>query len=168
VQRTTADVPSKGRDRAPWARRVGTVILAIFVICGAAGFLGDSVRTETTEEAGYTLALTYPRVSRSGLDVPWELQISRDQPLPEQVMVAVTGEYFNIFEEQGLDPKPESQAADGEMEYWTFNTAGGNDISISVDHYVEPGAMTGSSGTVALYIDDELVAPIDFTTSMLP
>ncbi len=168
MQSTTADVPRSDRKRAPWSRRVGTTALAVFVAAGAAGFLGDSVQTKSAEEAGYTLTLTYPRVSRSGLDVPWKLDIASTQPLPKQVVVAVTGEYFNIFEEQGLDPKPESQAADGEMEYWTFNTAGGNDISISVDHYVEPGAMTGSSGTVGLYIDGELIAPLDFTTSMLP
>src|SRR5690625_1818105 len=128
----------------------------------------DSVQTESADEAGYTLTLKYPKVTRSGLDVPWELDITSTEPLPEQIVIAVTGDYFDIFDHQGLDPEAYSQTADDEMEYWTFNTPGGATMSISIDQYVEPGAMTGSSGTVGLFIDGELTAPITFTTRMLP
>jgi len=168
MQSTIDDVPETDTRRAPWGRRVGTGILALFIGSGAAGLLGDSVQTESADEAGYTLTLKYPNVTRSGLDVPWELDISSSEPLPEQIVIAVTGNYFDIFEHQGLDPEAYSQTADDEMEYWTFDTPGGTTMSISIDQYVEPGVMTGSSGTVGLYIDGELIAPIDFTTRMLP
>jgi len=168
MQSTIDDVPDSATRRAPWSRRVGTAILALFIASGAAGLLGDSVQTKTATEAGYTLTLKYPKAARAGLDVPWELHISSTQQLPDQIVLAVTGDYFDIFEHQGLDPEAYSQTADDAMEYWTFNTPGGTTMAISVDHYVEPGVMSGSSGTVGLYIDGELIAPIDFTTRMLP
>src|SRR5690625_6220944 len=73
MQSTIEDVPKTNMRRAPWARRIGTVLLALFIGSGAAGLLGDSVQTESADEAGYTLTLKYPKVTRSGLDVPWEL-----------------------------------------------------------------------------------------------
>lgn len=168
MKSTIDDVPQMELGRPPWGRRVGTAILALFIGSGAIGLLGDSVHTKTAAEAGYTLTLTYPKSSRAGQDVPWALDISSTTPLPPQITVAVTGDYFNIFEQQGLDPEATSQTADDEMEYWTFNTPENNTMSISIDHYVEPGVMRGASGTVGLYIDGQVVAPIDFTTRMLP
>jgi len=100
--------------------------------------------------------------------VPWELEISNTLVLPNQIVVAVTGDYFKIFEHQGLDPEAYSLTADSQMEYWTFDTPGGDTMAISIDQYFEPGVMSGASGTVGLYIDGDLVAPIDFTTRVLP
>ena len=168
MESTIADVPTGKSTKSPWGRRVGTLILALFIVSGASGFLGDSTETKTSQQAGFTLELEYPQRTRSGLDVPWELQISSEDPLPAEITIAVTADYFNIFEHQGLDPEAISQTADPHMEYWTFKTPGGNTLSISIDHYVEPGVMRGASGTVGLYIAEELIAPIDFTTHMLP
>lgn len=168
MKSTIDDVPQTDMGRAPWGRRIGTVVLALFIGSGAVGLLGDSVATKTATEAGYTLTLQYPKASRAGQDVPWTLDITSTESLPQQIVIAVTGDYFNIFEHQGLDPEAYSQTADDEMEYWTFDTPDGNTMSISIDQYVEPGVMRGASGTVGLYIDGELIAPIDFTTRMLP
>src|SRR5690625_5745259 len=103
MQSTIEDVPKTNMRRAPWARRIGTVLLALFIGSGAAGLLGDSVQMESADEAGYTLTLKYPKVTRSELDVPWELDITSTEPMHEQIVVAVTSDYFDIFDHQGHD-----------------------------------------------------------------
>src|SRR5690625_6991125 len=103
MQSTIEDVPKTNMRRAPWARRIGTVLLALFIGNGAAGLLGDSVQTESADEAGYTLTLKYPKVTRSGRDAPWGLGMTSTEPRPEQIVIAVPGDYCDMFDHQGPD-----------------------------------------------------------------
>src|SRR5690625_2949939 len=67
------DAPSRG---SVWLRRLALGALLAVLILSLTGLLGNMNRTLTTTEQDYTLSLEYPRVARTGLDVPWELTIS--------------------------------------------------------------------------------------------
>lgn len=80
----------------------------------------------------------------------------------------VTTEYFSIYQYQGITPVPVYETADEQFTYWTFADPGGEVLSIEVDQLVEPGAQVGASGMVAVVVNDEPVAPIEFTTTLFP
>jgi len=61
MKSTIDDIPESDTHHVPWGRRVGTVILALFIGSGAVGLLGDSVHTKPATGAGYTLTLKYPK-----------------------------------------------------------------------------------------------------------
>lgn len=161
----------RGKDAEPrsmaW-RRIGTGVLIAIIVAGLFGVLGDRDGLRSAEADGYTLTLVYPQSARTGLDRPWELEVTSDDGFGPEITVAVTADYFDFYEHQGIDPEPSDVTRDGELLYWTFTAPEGDTFRVSVDHYVQPAAQVGGSGTVALVVDGERVAPIDFTTFVFP
>lgn len=161
----------RGQDAEPrsvaW-RRVGTGVLAVIVAAGLLGLLGDRTAVRTATGDGYTMTLTYPASARTGLDRPWELEVTSESGFGAEITVAVTADYFDFYEHQGIAPEPAEETRDGEFLYWTFTAPQGATFRMSVDHYVQPASQVGGSGTVALVVDGEQVAPIDFTTVLFP
>lgn len=165
---TFEGVPPPFTRRPLKLRRAGAVALVLFVGAGLFGLLGDRTVTTTATENGYTLTLTHSALSRSGLSARWELTVERDQDFTEPIDVVVGGEYFDAFDHQALDPEAVGQTSDDTVEYWTFAPPPGDTLRISVDHYVQPGRRFSASGSVAVLVDGERVAPIEFTTRLLP
>ncbi|HLS49642.1 MAG TPA: hypothetical protein VK024_06580 [Actinomycetaceae bacterium] len=165
---TLEGVPPPGHLRPLWRRRFGAVVLALLVAAGALGFLGDRTRTVSAIEDGYTLTLTYSPLSRSGLAATWELKVAKAGGFTDPIEIAVSADYFAIFEHQGLNPQALRQTSDGAVEYWVFDPPPGATFVVAVDQFVEPGRRYGASGTVALVVDGERIAPIEFTTRLLP
>ena len=126
--------------------------------------------TASTTERGYTLSLEYPRIARAGLDVPWELTISAPAGFDDdEAVVRVSSEYFSTFQFHGISPAPTAESTDGTYTYWTFQIpAEADEFAVSVDHAVRPRTFIGGSGTVALIVDDQVVAPLEFTTTLIP
>lgn len=161
--------PPTSEPRPLLWRRLGTLLLVGVVVAGVLGLLGDRLAVSTASEAGYTLTLEYARTARAGLDVPWSLTVEREGGFDgPELTVAVTGDYFGVFESQGLDPEPSAETADGEYVYWTFDTPEGDTFRVDFDAYVQPSSQVGASGTVAVVVDGRHVAPIAFTTTLLP
>jgi hypothetical protein len=166
---TLADVrPVELGPRSVRGRTAIVALLLVIVIAGALGLLGVRSTTVTATSGGYTLSVTYAWIARAGLDVPWSVELHRDGGFDGPVTVAVTGEYFDIYEEQGLDPEPATQTADAQAVYWTFDPPPGDTLGIDFDAYIQPASQWGASGTVAVLEGGQRVVSVGFTTALVP
>jgi hypothetical protein len=79
-------------------------VLALLVLAGLCSLLGVHTTTATATANGWTLTLNYPRVARAGLDVQWQATVSHPGGFGNDITLAITGDYFNIYETQGFHP----------------------------------------------------------------
>lgn len=160
--------PASAGPRSVLARRIGTVLLTLFVLAGAVGLLGDQQRTATRQAEGYTVNLSYANAARAGQDVPFEVEVSNPAGLGPDVTLAVTGTYFELFNTQGWFPEPSEQTRDGQWVYLTFDAPEGDTVRVGYDTFIQPNRTLGESGQLALVVDGERTAPLEFRTILFP
>ncbi len=144
-------------------------MLVVVVVAGLFGFLGDRVGVvEGTAGDGHHLRLEYAQTSRPGLDVPFQITVTRPEGLDPEVTLAITGDYLRLYETQGWYPEPSEQTRDGQWVYLTFATEGQPVMVIDFDAYIQPNAVLPRSGQLAVVVDGEPVDPLSFRTFLFP
>jgi hypothetical protein len=144
-------------------------LLVLIVGAGATGLLGVHSVTSTGTDRGYEVTVEYAAVARAGLDVPWQVQVRQVGGFDGPVTLAVTADYFDIYEEQGLDPQPTAESSDGQYLYWTFDPPPTGDLlAVDFDAYIQPSAQLGASGEVSVMEGTERVATTGFHTWLVP
>ena len=151
-----------------WTGRLSLAVLACFVALGLIGVLGVHTSSADTRANGYSVSLDYPRTARAGLDVAWQATVTRERGFTGPVELAVTADYFDIYETQGFFPEPDSQTRDGATLYLTFTTPPGDTLVVSYDAYIQPSSQVGRDGTLAVREDGREVASVDFDTWLAP
>lgn len=161
--------PPQVRSRGLWGRRVGAFVLFLFVAAGASGVLGVRSTTRSTTEGPVTVSVTYAATARSGLDVPWQVVVERAGGFDAEITLAVTGDYFDIYETQGFSPEPTEEQRDGAQRFLTFAAPDGDTFVLDFDAYIQPASQIGRTGTVAFVeADGTQVATTEFTTRIVP
>ena len=152
-----------------WGRRVFLCLLLVVVLAGATGLLGVRTAMTSAHGAGYTLGVTYASTARAGLDVPWQVTISNPDGFGKEITVAVTGDYFDIFETQGFTPEPSTSVRDATTLYLTFDAPDGDVFTVDYDAYIQPSSQVGRDATVSV-VDPELrpLVSVDIDTRLLP
>jgi hypothetical protein len=136
---------------------------------GLLGLLGVREAEASVNDGGYELSVRYAAVSRPGLATPFDVTVSRDQALPEQISIQVSSEYLAAFDENGLDPQPSESFSDGEIETWLFEIPPGEQrVTVSFDARLEPSVQWARTATVTLVIDGEAVTGVDIRTWVMP
>jgi hypothetical protein len=145
-------------------------VLLVIVVAALASLLGVRTGTAGTESEGWRLSLRYPEVARPGLDVQWRATISHPGGLGKEVTLAITGDYFNIFETQGFHPEPADETRDGNTLYLTFTAPSGGTLVVDFDTYVQPASQAGVAATVAVVDPHTLttLAAVHVTTHLVP
>jgi hypothetical protein len=152
-----------------WWRRFFLVLLAVVVAAGLAGLLGVRDATASAEQDGWSLQVRYAATARAGLDVPFVMTVRHEGGFDKQVTLALTADYFDIFETQGFHPEPSGETRDGHTLYLTFDAPPrGDTLTVSYDAYIQPAAQQGRSATVAVWVDQEQVASVDVRTRLVP
>jgi hypothetical protein len=150
-------------------RRAGLVLLALVVLLGATGLLGTHTRTLHASGPGYQMSVTYALIARPGQDVPWRVRIHCDAGCTHDLTLAVSADYFRIFETQGFQPDANQTTSDGHDVYLTFNKPPqGNDFVVDYDAYIQPGSHTGSTGNVRLLVGGQQITSIRIHTWLVP
>jgi len=150
-------------------RRVALSVFAVIVAVGATGWLGVHAETKNASSLGYQMTLTYPRVARAGLDIPWNLRLTHPGGLKDDITVAISADYFDIFEFQGFHPEPSDETSDADFVYLTFSPPSkGDTFTLSWDTYVQPSSQMGRNATVKVIVDDVTVASTNYSTVLLP
>jgi hypothetical protein len=161
--RTAQESPPKR-----WPQRIGTVLLFLVVVAGATGLFGVHSRTVRTTGAGWGLSVTYPQAARAGLDVPWRVRVHHAGGFPPKIVIAVTTDYFRMFETQGFFPDADSVTNNGRFVLFTFTTPPGDELLIDYDAYIQPAAQLGKSATVELIVGGEVKARTSLHTWLVP
>jgi len=150
-----------------------SAIVAAAVVDSVAPFGVYGVQSRTISAAGedgLVLEVRYATVSRPALATPFDIEVRRPGGFgATQVTVAVLSTYLAMWDENGLDPAPAEETADGTYVFWTFDPPPGDTLRITFDARIEPAAQNGERGRVVV-VDDtgaELVA-LDFRTRVLP
>lgn len=165
----------KRQRRVRLARRVFLVALALFVLAGLAGLLGVRQGSVFNSSEGWTLEVKYAKVTRAGLAVPMEWRITKaggfgaEEEAPK-VVVRITQDYFDLFDENGFDPEPSTAWSDGEFLYWEFNAPPDHDVmTISVDTRTGSSVqMTSKTAESSIVFDDRHLAAVTFKTWVMP
>lgn len=166
---TLTGVASSGGGRgALWSRRAFITALVLFVLAGATGLLGVRTTTSSASGAGYELSLRHATLARAGFDVPWQVTVTHDAGYTDDVTLAVTGSYFDIYETQGFSPEPSDTTRDGSTLYLTFAQPPGDTLVVSYDAYIQPSSQLGRSGTLSVVDQGERLVSVDFSTTLLP
>ena len=152
-----------------WGRRAAIAVLTLVVLLGATGWLGVHSSEVTATGGGYTVSVEYPRVARAGWDVPWTVTITAPGSLPDELTVAVTSDWFDLFETQGLSPEPSKEYSDATMSYFVLDTPPeGTTMTFDFDTYVQPTAQLGKDADVWLIVDGERVVTLHYRTWLVP
>jgi hypothetical protein len=166
---TLRDVVTADEGAGPvWGRRVGVFALLVLVILGGSGLLGVRSRTVDASEGGYTLHVTYPQTARAGLDVPWRAHVHHAGGFPGDLTLAISTDYFRMFETQGFYPDADSSSNDGTFVYLTFSKPDGEDFVLDFDAYIQPAAQLGKPATVRVIIGGSVVVQTHLKTWLLP
>lgn len=167
---TLADVGRRSAG-APgvWGRRAFLLVLAVVLLAGVTGLLGVRSTTSSASAGGYELSVRHAAVARAGLDVPWEVTVERAGGFDEQLLLAVTGDYFDIYETQGFLPEPARTTRDADTLYLTFDAPEGEIFHLSYDAYIQPSSQQGRDGSVSVLVTGgQPAVTVDFDTRLLP
>jgi hypothetical protein len=164
-----ADVEETVTRGAVWVRRLYVAALVAMVLGGAAGVFGVRTNTTTTVNGGYRLSLEHASLARAGMDVPWQVTVSHEGGYGKELTLAVTGDYFDIYETQGFSPEPSATTRDARTLYLTFDAPEGEVFTLAYDAYIQPSSQRGEDGTVSvLGSTGEPVVTVEFETRLWP
>ncbi len=154
---------------AAWGRRGFLILLLALVLTGLTGFLGVHESTVEKSGDGYLLRVRYAAVARAGLDVPWEVTVTKPGGFSGPIRLAVTGAYFDDFESQGFFPEPAGSTRDAHTLFLTFDPPPGDTFTLSYDAYVQPSSQRGGSAVIAVVgSDHHAVVSAHIDTTLLP
>jgi hypothetical protein len=163
---TDAGLGHARRDR--WFAAALAIAFAVVVVLALTGLLGVKSATTSARLAdGTEVEVHYARVSRPGLATPWAVTVHRPGGFDGPITVRSTSAYFDLFDENGLDPDPAASTQDGEMVIWQFDPPPGETFRLSFDARIEPGVQWGRSATTQVEHDGE-VASLTYRTWVMP
>lgn len=155
--------------RARLLRRIILILLAAFIVVGATNNLGPKIDEASATGGGYSLTVLYPSVIRPGLAAPWQIEVIRDSGFDEEVVIATTSSYFEIYDENGLDPAPSSSTThDSDTLLWEFDPPGGDTLMIDFDARIEPTLRGHREGTTSVMENGRRVVSVRYRTIVLP
>jgi hypothetical protein len=159
----------EGRIRARRGRRAVLAVLAIVIALAATSALGVHTSTKTTSAGGWTMRLDYPRVARAGLDTMWRVQVEHPGGFGgKEIELAVTADYFDIFETQGFHPEPSKSTRDGEFLRLSFDPPKADTFAVDFDAYIQPSSQLGRSAEVRLMDGERTRLSVRYRTWLVP
>ena len=142
--------------------------LFLFVLAGLLNLLGVRMATVSQEAGDYELSVRYPIIGRPGLGMSWQIEVTHRGGFDGPVELAVDSRYFAIFDENGLDPSPDSETPAGDMVIWTFDQPEGDRLVVDFDARFAPTWSLTEEGRVELRDGDEVLAAVGFRTWIMP
>jgi hypothetical protein len=151
------------------ARRIGVVVLALFVGLGLTGFLGVRSASRHAEGGGVTLDVRYGRVTRPGLATPLVIDVRRPGGFDTPVVVELDADYFTLFDLNGIYPAPSAETSAGEQLRWEFDPPEGELLRVELDFRASPArAAPGSTRVAVLTPDGDPLAATEIDTLVVP
>jgi hypothetical protein len=155
--------------RGRWLRRAFIAVLAVLVVIDLTGLLGVHTSSKETDFGGYQVRLDYPRFARAGQDVLWRVTLRHEGGFgKDPIVLAVSADYFDIFETQGFYPDPDTQSATTRYVYYSYQPPPGDTMTVTFDAYIQPGSQIGRSATLAVTVGSTTVSRIGYHTWLAP
>jgi hypothetical protein len=84
------------------------------------------------------------------------------------VTIATTGDYFDLFDENGLDPDPEAATTNGDLLIWEFGPPHGDVLTVTFDARLEPASHLRRSAETSVLVDRDAVVSVRYSTVVMP
>ncbi len=170
---TLSDVSGIGEEQRAthglWIRRATVAVLTLIIAAAGSGFLGVRSATESVHDGGYQVTVTYARIARAGLDVPFTIRVQAPHAITADVVIAISADYFRMYESQGFSPQPSDVSSDEDTVYLTFSPPPGGDVLVvDYDAYIQPAAQRGKSGSIRIQVDGTWRASAAIRTTVIP
>lgn len=150
-------------------------LLAVFLAAGLLGVWGVRDESVFASEEGWTLDLDYAASTRAGLAVPLHWEITKaggfgPEEAEPKVVIRMTQDYFELFDENGMDPEPSSSWSDGEFVYWEFDAPpDGTTMHVTADTRTGSGVqLVHKKAESAIVVDDRPLATVRLATWVMP
>lgn len=158
----------RGRVHHPWVRRVLLALIALPVVLGASGALGQQTVTRSAASPRAQLALNAPEVVRGGL--MWRARITiRARETIEFPRLILGRGYANGMQFNTIEPSPASESSRGPDIVLSYDKlAAGDELVVYLQFQTDP--TTTGSQDAAVELDDQTrpVARIAHTITVLP
>ena len=155
--------------RARDKRRVGLALLALFVLAGAFGVYGTRTGEQSAASGGYLLSVTYPKVSRPGHAVRYEVRVKRAGGFDGPIHMRFSSAYFDLFDENSFGPAADSETTTGAYDIYEFAPPPGDTFIVSSDTRIEPARQRGEKGEVSVLDDSgRPVVTVRYRTRIFP
>ena len=174
MSESTATAPEavdiKRVRRVRVVRRFFVLCLTVFLLLGLTGVFGVKSTSVKDTGGGYELEVTYAKSARPGLAVPWSVEVRHEGGFDDNVIVSTTSSYFDLFDENGFDPDPESSYSAGEDIVWEFKAPEGDTLTIGLDARIGPSVQTlwPPKATTSVLVDGEPVVSVTYRTRVWP
>lgn len=149
-------------------RRIFLALLVVFIALGAAGVFDVNLTSVEAVGGGYEIQVRYAKTTRPGLATPWFLEVRHAGGFDGPITIATTSEYFEHFDENGLNPDPSSVTQTDDLMIWEFEPPDGETLRVSFDARWEPGWRRPATGTTMLLVNGVSVVEVDYETKGLP
>jgi hypothetical protein len=171
VESSTTQLPGTDvtRERRAWRIRTAVlVVVAVFVVAGLFEQFGVQTRTVSGEGAGgLHVTVTYAARTRPALAVPFAVRVTRPGGFDHQIEISTTTSYLEAFDENGLNPDPDSATTDGSTTTWTYDPPDGDTFTLWLDTRIEPGVQWRRRGTTEVRTGDDTVT-VRYTSWIFP
>jgi hypothetical protein len=153
---------------AVWLRRFALFLVVALVLAALAGLLGVHTSEVTAEQNGYRLTVRYPATARAGLDTRWQVVVSRTGGFDDDITLALSGNYLDMFETQGFHPEPAESTRDSDTLFLTFTAPDSDTLVVDYDAYIQPSSQRGHRTRVAVVEGTTPVIWVDIRTRLFP
>jgi hypothetical protein len=149
-------------------RRIMVGLLALFLIAGAFEMFGSMTRSVTATGNGVTLTVTYPAVTRPGLPIRWEFEVTRPGGFDAPIELRTSFDYLRLLDVSNLEPDARSATGSGQDVVYTFDAPRGDTLQVSMDGNTEPGFHEVPPATTTVSIDGSDAASVTYRTIVVP
>jgi hypothetical protein len=150
-------------------RRIGIVVLALFITAGLFNVLGVRTGTVSMAADGYVLSVEYEQVTRPGLASGWTVVVRREGGFDGPVTLVTDATYFDRFDFNQHYPEPASVVSRGEEVLYVFEGIEGEVLRVAFDGRASPTFVFAlARGSTGLEVDGREIARVDYTTVVMP
>jgi hypothetical protein len=158
----------RGRAHDPWIRRALLTLIAVPVVLGAVGALGQKTVDQSVASPGAQLELNAPGVLRGGLMWRARITIRARQTIGHPRLVLAPG-YLNGMQVNTIEPGPASESSRGPRLVLSYDKlAAGDELVVYLQFQVDPTTAGRQDTTIALDDETRPVARIEHSTLVLP
>jgi hypothetical protein len=158
----------QGRARHPWIRRVLLALIAVPVVLGATGALGQETVTRSAASPRAQLDLSVPEVLRGGL--MWRARITiRARDTIDHPRLVLGPGYLDGMQFNTIEPSPASESSRGPRLVLSYDKlAPGDERVVYMQFQVDPTTMGRQDATVELDDETQPVARVAHSIRVLP
>jgi hypothetical protein len=157
----------QGRIRHPWVRRVLLAVIAVPVVLGATGVLGQETVSRSAAGPRAQLALNAPETLRGGL--MWRARITiRARDTIDFPRLVLGRGYINGMQLNSLEPAPSGESSRGPDLVLSYDKLSPGDVLVVyIQFQVNPTTAGGQDASVELDDETRPLARIAHTITVL-